>query len=59
MAEGMVICPDCKGTKKVQPKVRAQGCDGCDGCDCERCGATGKIVWIEEVFRKELKDNDV
>jgi len=50
---GMVICPDCKGSGKVPSLTPAKGCDGCEGCDCERCKTTGKILWIEEVIRKD------
>ena len=56
--DGMVICPDCKGVGRVQPKQKVKGCLTCDGCDCERCGTTGKILWIEEVIRKDIPSND-
>ena len=51
--EGMVMCPECKGTGKVPPKISGKGCVGCEGCDCDRCKASGKILWIEEIIRKD------
>ena len=59
MTEGLVPCPMCKGTGKLRPKKEAAGCVGCDGCDCPRCKGEGKIMWIEEVFQKEIPENEI
>jgi DnaJ-class molecular chaperone len=57
--EGMINCPMCKGTGLLRPKVEAQNCTGCEGCVCPRCQGTGKIIWIEEVFQKEIPEDEI
>ena len=57
--EGLVDCPMCKGAGVLRPKVEAIGCVECKGCDCPRCQATGKIIWIEEIFQKEIPEEDI
>lgn len=59
MTEGLVTCPMCKGEGKLRPKQEALGCKECSGCDCPRCEGTGKIIWIEEVFQKEIPENEI
>jgi len=57
--EGMIDCPMCKGTGKLRPKTEALGCVGCEGCDCPRCQGEGKIIWIEEIFQKEIPEDEI
>ena len=57
--EGLIPCPMCKGTGKLRPTKEFDGCKNCVGCDCPRCQGTGKIIWIEEIFQKEIPEDEI